>query len=192
MTRRTSILPRLTFAVWWDVPRATLLDRLGAPPQDAWYRPVSHPITGHFTPSAGEPCTSHVPGGRRAIGWLSTIDARRRERHRAPPSRHPWGDQDLAISGLSRRVLPPAASVCCAGVLRECPARSGNFCLKCPAWCFYTRDIEWRWTHQTWEPTHTCPGPSRLRPLGAGFRLGSRTEGQPDEASTSSAWATAG
>jgi hypothetical protein len=64
MTRRTGILPRLTFALWWDVPRATLLGRLGAPPQDAWHRPVSHPITGHFTPSAGEPCTSHVPGGR--------------------------------------------------------------------------------------------------------------------------------
>jgi hypothetical protein len=49
---------------------------------------------------------------------------------------------------LMARVLARSTSVCSAGVLRECPARVGHFCLKSPARCFYTRDIEWRWTRQ--------------------------------------------
>ena len=37
---------------------------LGAPPQDAWTCPLSHPIKGNFTTSSGEPCIDHMPSGR--------------------------------------------------------------------------------------------------------------------------------
>lgn len=53
MTRRMGILARLTCALWWDAPRANLQGRLGAPPQDAWNGPSSHPIQGHCTAYCG-------------------------------------------------------------------------------------------------------------------------------------------
>jgi hypothetical protein len=42
------------------VPQA----RPGVPPADAWTCPVAQPIKGNFTPSSGERCIYHVPGGR--------------------------------------------------------------------------------------------------------------------------------
>jgi hypothetical protein len=37
--------------------------RPGVPPQSAWQCPLTHPIKGNFTPSSGERCIYHVPGG---------------------------------------------------------------------------------------------------------------------------------
>lgn len=37
--------------------------RPGVPPQDAWTCPAAHPIKGNFTPSSGERCIYHPPGG---------------------------------------------------------------------------------------------------------------------------------
>jgi len=37
--------------------------RPGVFPQDAWTCPVTQPIKGNFTPSSGERCIYHVPGG---------------------------------------------------------------------------------------------------------------------------------
>ncbi len=37
--------------------------RPGVPPQDAWTCPATHPIKGNFTPSSGERCIYHPPGG---------------------------------------------------------------------------------------------------------------------------------
>jgi micrococcal nuclease len=37
--------------------------RLGVYPQDAWTCPLVQPIKGNFTPSSGERCIYHVPGG---------------------------------------------------------------------------------------------------------------------------------
>lgn len=36
----------------------------GAPPQDAWTCPISHPNKGNFTTYSGERCIYHVPGGQ--------------------------------------------------------------------------------------------------------------------------------
>jgi hypothetical protein len=108
MTQRMGILPRLTFALWWDVPRATLPVRLGVPPHDAWHGLVSHPITGHFPPllaSRAAPtgrADAALPTPRPNIAMPRRTrrrrmdvddDTRRRERHRAPPPRRQWGDR---------------------------------------------------------------------------------------------------
>jgi hypothetical protein len=37
--------------------------RPGVPPADSWTCPATHPIKGNFTPSSGERCIYHVPGG---------------------------------------------------------------------------------------------------------------------------------
>jgi hypothetical protein len=52
MTQRIGILVVLMFTL------------IGAPPQDAWDFPASHPFKGHFTTYSDEPCIDHIPGGR--------------------------------------------------------------------------------------------------------------------------------
>jgi hypothetical protein len=37
--------------------------RPGVAPTDAWTCPATHPIKGNFTPSSGELCIYHLPGG---------------------------------------------------------------------------------------------------------------------------------
>ena len=39
-------------------------DRPGVDPKDAWSCPGTHPIKGNFTPSSGERCIYHPPGGQ--------------------------------------------------------------------------------------------------------------------------------
>jgi micrococcal nuclease len=58
-------LPSITHTP--DTPsrrEATVESRPGAPPQDSWNCPATHPIKGNFTTYSGEPCIHHVPGGR--------------------------------------------------------------------------------------------------------------------------------
>ena len=45
-------------------PAQTTQTRPGAPPQDAWMCPLTHPIKGNFTTYSGERCIYHVPGGQ--------------------------------------------------------------------------------------------------------------------------------
>jgi micrococcal nuclease len=45
-------------------PTQTAQSRPGAPPQDAYSCPLSHPIKGNFTTYSGERCIYHVPGGQ--------------------------------------------------------------------------------------------------------------------------------
>jgi hypothetical protein len=37
--------------------------RPGVDPKDVWTCPAMHPIKGNFTPSSGERCIYHLPGG---------------------------------------------------------------------------------------------------------------------------------
>src|SRR6266511_3081844 len=39
-------------------------ERKGVPPVFAWHCPSTHPIKGNFTPSSGERCIAHLPGGQ--------------------------------------------------------------------------------------------------------------------------------
>jgi hypothetical protein len=64
MTWLMALIGFLALALLRGAPGANPQACLGAPPQDTWNGPVSHPIKGHVTTDAGEPCIDHGPGGR--------------------------------------------------------------------------------------------------------------------------------
>jgi hypothetical protein len=62
--RRIASVSLLALILFWSAaPTQGAQERPGVPPASAWTCPATHPIKGKFTPSSGERCIYHVPGG---------------------------------------------------------------------------------------------------------------------------------